>query len=104
MLTNTAPACPNVRSEPRDEVYHRARAMRRDGTALPLTVVNLSPNGLMARCDEALGAGDRITVSLPAVGLLRAEVRWALGGRIGCQLDAAIPTTRYYELLAGMRR
>lgn len=104
MLSSTAHAGPNVRSEPRDEVYHRARAMRRDGTALPLTVVNLSPGGLMARCDEGLGAGDRITVSLPAVGLVRAEVRWALGGRIGCQLDSAIPSTRYYELLSAMRR
>lgn len=103
MQRNLAYAGPNARSEPREEVFHRARAMRQDGAAMALTVVNLSPHGLMARCEEALGAGERFSVSLPIVGLVRAEVRWALGGRIGCQLDAAIPTHHYYELLARLR-
>ena len=104
MAVQLAHDATNARAEPRDEVFHRARAMRRDGRTLPLTVVNLSPSGLMARCDEGVDAGDRLSVSLPVVGLVRAEVRWALGGRIGCQLDAAIPAQRYYELLATMGR
>ncbi len=104
MQINTASTGGNARSEPRDEVFHRARAMRRDGGAFSLTVVNLSPHGLMARCEEMLSAGERLTVSLPMVGLVRAEVRWALGGRIGCQLDAAIPSSRYHELIVAMRR
>ena len=29
-----------------------------------------------------------------------AEVRWALGGRIGCQFDQAIDLASYYELLS----
>lgn len=103
MVANLARSGPEARAEPRDEVLYRARAMRRDGTTVPVTIVNLSPNGLMARCDEMPGAGERLTVTLPIVGLVRAEVRWALAGRIGCQLDAAIPTTSYYELLARMR-
>ena len=94
----------HAQREPRDEVHHRGRAMRRDGTTLPLLIVNLSPHGLMARSEDAIGAGERLTVSLPVVGIVRAEVRWALGGRIGCQLDAAIPNHRYYELLAAMGR
>lgn len=104
MTATTAFAGENARSEPRDEVYYRARAMRRDGTTLAVTVVNLSPHGLMARCEEEMASGERLTVSLPAIGLIRAEVRWALGGRIGCQLDAAIPGARYHELVVAMRR
>ncbi len=103
MATNPA-ALNHPQREQRDEVHYRGRAMRRDGTTLPLLIVNLSPHGLMARSDEALGAGERLTVSLPVVGVVRAEVRWALGGRIGCQLETAIPNHRYYELLAAMGR
>ena len=103
MQTNLAYTGLNARSEPRDQVLHRARAMRRDGSTLPVTIVDLSPHGLMARTDAPFSAGERITVSLPVIGLLRAEVRWAWGGRIGCQLDPAVPTARYYELLAAMR-
>jgi hypothetical protein len=101
--TSLAYAGPNARSEPRDQVLHRARAMRADGAALPVTIVDLSPNGLMARCDAAFEAGERITVALPVVGVVRAEVRWSLGGRIGCRLDPSVPIARYYELLAAMR-
>lgn len=103
MATNPADLT-HAQREPRDEVHYRGRAMRRDGTTLPLLIVNLSPHGLMARSDEALGAGERLTVSLPVVGVVRAEVRWALGGRVGCQLDAEIPHNRYYELLAALSR
>ena len=104
MATSFADLGPNARSEPRDEVFHRARAMQGDGTTLSLTIVNVSPHGLMARCDAAVAAGERINVTLPVVGVARAEVRWSLGGRIGCRLDPAIPVTRYYELLATLRR
>lgn len=103
MQTNLAYTGLNARSEPRDQVLHRARAMRTDGTALPVTVVDLSPHGLMARTDATFEPGDRITLALPVVGVVRAEVRWSLGGRIGCRLDPAVPIARYYELLAAMR-
>lgn len=104
MASNAANLDHNGRSEPRDEVYHRARAMRADGQALPLTIVNISSHGLMARCEAAIEAGERLNAALPVVGTVRAVVRWSLGGRIGCQLDQAIPVTRYYELLATLRR
>jgi hypothetical protein len=39
-------------------------------------------------------------VNLPKVGTMVAEVRWSLGGRIGCQFERAIDLASYYELLA----
>ena len=33
-----------------------------------------------------------------------AEVRWSLGGRIGCELDRPIGMAEYYELLAALLR
>ncbi|MDY7522484.1 PilZ domain-containing protein [Sphingomonas sp. AAP5] len=84
----------------RDEVHYRARAFGPDARQLSLLIVNLSAAGLMARCDLSYGVGDRLRVTLPVVGVVVAEIRWALGGRIGCELDVAIALPEYYELLA----
>ena len=94
----------DARGELRDAVYHRALATRSDGPALSLLIVNISPSGLMARSIEALAPGAALSLMLPVIGQVRAEVRWALGGRIGCQLDRTIPPSLYYEMLAGLSR
>jgi hypothetical protein len=88
------------RREERHEVHHRTRAVRSGGDdALHLTIVNISPNGLMARCDEQVDPGMRLHIRLPDVGAVHAEVRWALGGRIGCEFQHSIPPAAYYALL-----
>lgn len=92
------------RSEPRDEVHHRTRGTRADGLPLELLIVNISARGLMARCEAPLKVGDRLRVKLPAVGGVPAEVRWSLGGRVGCQLDQSIPLASYFQLLAAMAK
>ena len=92
------------RREGRDEVHYRARGTHADGRVLQLLVVNISPNGLMARCDAAVAENDRVRIALPGLGALGAQVRWALGGRIGCQFDRPIGLGNYYELLAAMMR
>ena len=84
----------------RDEVHHRARGTDASGRSLQLLVVNLSPHGLMARCEQAITDGDPVTITLPVVGPIRAKVIWALGGRFGCQFDQPVPLARYYELLS----
>jgi hypothetical protein len=88
------------RREMRDDVHYRARAFGPDAKQLNFVVVNLSPHGLMARCEAPLQTGDRIRVVLPVVGTVAAEVRWALGGRVGCQFDHAIDLAGYYDLVA----
>ena len=88
------------RVEPRDEVYHRARATLADQRSVPVTVVNLSPHGMMARSDIDIVAGEWLKVQLPVVGIVSAAVRWSLGGRIGCQFDRPIDPRSYGQLLA----
>jgi hypothetical protein len=92
------------RSEPRDAVHHRARAAHPDGRILPLLIVNTSQGGLMARCDEPCEPGDRLRVDLPAIGAAMAEVRWALGGRLGCRFERQLGLAEYYTLLMALRR
>lgn len=92
------------RSEPRDAVHHRTRAIRPDGRILPVVVVNTSAGGMMMRCDTPCEEGDRLRVDLPAVGMLPVEVRWSLGGRIGCRIAPALDLQAYYAMLGAMRR
>lgn len=84
----------------RDEVHYRARAFGPDAQPVTLLIVNISPHGLMARCETPFGEGDRVRVMFPSVGVVAAEVRWALGGRLGVSFDMAIDLAGYYELLA----
>jgi len=97
-------ADPDGRREGRDEVHYRARAACADGRTLQLLVVNISPHGFMARCEADVGEGDRLAVTLPCVGAVPADVRWALGGRIGCELASPLGLASYYELLATITR
>ena len=90
------------RREGRDDVYYRARAFGPDAKQLTFLIVNISPHGLMARCEDCFEPGDRIRVVLPHIGALVAEVRWSLGGRLGAQFEQAIDLAQYYELLAIM--
>jgi len=84
----------------RDDVHYRARAFGPDARQLTFLIVNISPHGLMARCDTPFETGDRLRIILPVAGTVAAEIRWSLGGRLGCQFDPAIDLAAYYELIA----
>ena len=100
----TALAYAEKREVPRDEVDYRARAFGGDAQPLSLQVVNMSAQGLMARIVGDRPIGERLRITLPVVGVVAAEVRWSLGGRIGCELDRPIGMAEYYELLAALLR
>lgn len=89
------------RRDPREEVYFRTRALTADGQPVELLVVNVSARGLMARVTrDDLVIGDRLSLRLPAVGTLTAEIRWSLGGRIGIEFADVIQLAAYLGLLA----
>ncbi|HEX8300186.1 PilZ domain-containing protein [Sphingomonas sp.] len=93
----------DVRRSDRDEVHYRARAFGPDARLHEFVVVNLSPHGLMARCERTFEVGDRVRIQLP-VGVVVAEIRWSLGGRLGAQFETAIDLASYYELIATLVR
>ncbi|RYD95415.1 MAG: PilZ domain-containing protein [Sphingomonadales bacterium] len=94
----------DVRREGRDDVHYRARAFGPDAKLHTLLIVNISPHGLMARCDACFEVGDRIRIQMPVIGVMVAEIRWSLGGRLGAQFETAMDLAAYYELIAGMMR
>jgi hypothetical protein len=90
------------RSELREAVLYRTRLTGADGSERPATLVNVSPGGFMARCDEDYPAGTCVTAMLPRIGRVAAEVRWALGGRIGCQWHKPLGMGDYHALLQAL--
>lgn len=90
----------DARSDARDAVFHRTRGIAADGRVRSLVVVNVSRGGLMARTDHDFGPGDHLTITLPELGPTLAEVRWALGGRIGCRFVQPVSPQTYPHLLA----
>lgn len=102
MATNASLALKDHRSTDRDEVHFRANGYGPDAQPLAMVIVNISAMGLMARCDADLKPDQRICIQLPIIGTTSAVIRWALGGRIGCELDRVIDRADYYALLAVM--
>ena len=102
MATTLALPVTDNRALARDEVHYRARAYGPDARQISLLIVNLSAMGLMARADLPYAVGERLRITLPVVGVVIAELRWSLGGRIGCALDQPIDLADYYEVLAVM--
>ena len=96
-------ALKDERTEPRQNVLHRTRVTVA-GEVRQATIANISPRGLMARIAGDYAPGDRISVELPGIGARGAEVRWSLGGRIGCRLDRMIGLADYHHMLQAMQR
>lgn len=86
----------------RSEVFFRTRIGGEDGGSSPARIVDVSASGFMARTDAAFAPGDIVTMKLPVVGYVQADVRWALGGRIGCRFTRTIALPKYLELLGAL--
>jgi len=67
-------------------------------------IVNLSPSGCMVRSDARLTPGDRITLFLPTIREIEAQVMWALGGRAGIEFDKPLALPSYSAILSEMQR
>ena len=66
-IAGTPALADDRRAIERDEVHYRARAFGPDNQPVTLLIVNISPHGLMARCEKPFAEGDRLRVVLPAV-------------------------------------
>lgn len=56
------------------------------GRDLMARLANISETGFMAECEEKVRVGSFVEVELPIKGMVRAEVRWALGWRFGAMI------------------
>ncbi|MGS1018194.1 hypothetical protein [Allosphingosinicella humi] len=58
--------------------------MRREGLySVEVRIRNVSQCGFMAECVEPVLIGSYISLDVPGIGQVRAQVRWQIGGRMG---------------------
>ena len=65
-----------------------------------IRIINISALGLMCRCDADLSVGKRLSVWLPVVRDIAAEVRWAADRRVGMEFLAPIDAATYDAMLS----
>ena len=81
-----------VSDEPQQYKARRSRRSSVDGTArlrrsnlysVEVTVRDVSTGGFMAECPETVGIGTYVSLEVPGIGPVKAQVRWQLGARMG---------------------
>jgi hypothetical protein len=75
-----------------DSSFHERRTERlpldesselRHRFAVEVKVRDLSTRGFMAECDESVEIGSTVSLAVPGVGSVQAQVRWQIGNRMG---------------------
>lgn len=51
--------------------------------SVEIKVRNLSPAGFMAECAEPVRIGSYVSLDVPGIGPVQAQVRWQIGARMG---------------------
>jgi hypothetical protein len=75
-----------VQRPPRWSITAETAVIDGCGRQLQTRLWNISKGGFMAECEEKLPIGAEVVIDLPGRGLVRAEVRWALGWRFGAMI------------------
>ena len=63
-----------------DAVIHRA-----DGSDVPAKVTNISDEGCRIESNEHFNIGERVTIAIPRMGTVRAQIRWSLPDSAGAK-------------------
>ncbi|HET7281142.1 MAG TPA: PilZ domain-containing protein [Sphingomicrobium sp.] len=66
-----------------DAVLHRG-----DGSHSPVTLSNLSDQGCRIEGHNDLRIGERLSIAIPRMGQMKAQVRWALSDSAGAKFIA----------------
>ena len=67
----------------RTEVRADARLRHADLYSVEVRIRDVSQSGFMAECADPVGIGSYVALDIPGIGVVRAQVRWQIGGRMG---------------------
>lgn len=82
----------SARRPPADDFVHRRAErlvvasetqLRHQWYSVEVRVCDVSQSGFMAECSEAVAIGSRVSLDVPGIGPVHAQVRWQIGGRMG---------------------
>ena len=66
-----------------DAVVHRT-----DGTKSPVRLTNFSDDGCRIEAETDFRIGERLSIAIPRMGQVKAQIRWALHGNAGAKFLA----------------
>ena len=69
----------------RSHVSVDALVLRDDGVRVKVKLTNVSNEGCRLESEEMFRIGEHLSIALPRMGNVRAQVRWALPGSAGTQ-------------------
>ena len=81
--TGGSPAFYKQRAAQRRPVDGPAELRHSGWYKVEVTIRDVSTTGFMAECAEPVRIGSHVSLEVPGVGPVRAQVRWQLGGRMG---------------------
>jgi hypothetical protein len=64
-------------------VADRAQMRAQNWYSVEVRVCDVSTGGFMAECPQPVCIGSYVSLDVPGVGPVHAQVRWQLGGRMG---------------------
>ena len=67
----------------RASVAGTARLRRSNLYSVEVRVRDVSTGGFMAECPEMVGIGTYVSLEVPGIGPVKAQVRWQLGAKMG---------------------
>jgi hypothetical protein len=70
------------RSE-RTPINTKSRLTQQNWYSVEVDLCDLSNTGFMAECRENVSIGSYVTLDVPGLGPVRAQVRWVVGGKMG---------------------
>jgi hypothetical protein len=84
MKRSTASNSPfKQRREERTPVSRSAQLRHRSWYSVEVRICDVSTGGFMAECPQSVPIGSYVSLDVPGVGPVDAQVRWELGGRMG---------------------
>ena len=51
--------------------------------AIEVKIRDVSTRGFMAECGESVEIGSQVSIDVPGIGAVQAQVRWQIGSRMG---------------------
>lgn len=71
------------RQEARVPVQATARLLHQNLYSFEVRIRDVSPLGFMAECGQHVAIGSFVSLDVPGIGPVQAQVRWQIGGRMG---------------------
>ena len=87
----------DARTAPRAPAQLQAAVLAIDGQSHCVRLIDFSESGAMVESDVVLREGAEVTLQVLDRELLRGQVRWSRGGRIGLKFDQSGQGPRKYR-------